>query len=220
MTANQRSQQEAFSKLTRTSKDKVNDDMFASIKTYDGKNRQAFEDWIDEIDQACRVSRHDFRKEIIKKSTGAVYQVVMSSNKCSDDELLAKLRRCFSDVPTMNQGWEKLRNLRQKENKSITVYAYQWGWALVRPSGICPENENHPHITKDFISSLQRIIRNKIANKWTKMRNPPRTFHEAFNLADRIKSQIQVANSFKLELSNDFFPQRNLRWWIWGKQSK
>ena len=37
------------------------------------------------------------------------------------------------------------------------------------------------------------------------MRNPPRTVQEAFNLADRIKSQIQVADSFKLELSNHFF---------------
>ena len=44
MAARQRSQQEAFHKLTRASKDKVNDAMFTSIKTYDGKNRQAFED--------------------------------------------------------------------------------------------------------------------------------------------------------------------------------
>ena len=38
------------------------------------------------------------------------------------------------------------------------------------------------------------------------MRNPPRNVQEAFNLADRIESQIQVADSSKLELSNDFFP--------------
>ena len=37
------------------------------------------------------------------------------------------------------------------------------------------------------------------------MRNPPRTVQEAFNLADGMKSQIQVASSFKLELSSDFF---------------
>ena len=127
MAANQRSQQEAFSELTRASKDKANDAMFASIKTYNGKNRQAFEDWIDEINQACRVSWHNFGTEIIKKSMGAVCQVVMSSDNCSDDELLAKLRSCFSDAPTMNQAWEELRNLRQKENESITVYTYQWG---------------------------------------------------------------------------------------------
>ena len=36
------------------------------------------------------------------------------------------------------------------------------------------------------------------------MRDPPRTVQEAFNLADRIESQIQVADSFKLELTRDF----------------
>ena len=38
MTASQRSQQEAFNELTKASKDKANDAMFASIKTYDGRN--------------------------------------------------------------------------------------------------------------------------------------------------------------------------------------
>ena len=38
------------------------------------------------------------------------------------------------------------------------------------------------------------------------MRNPLHTVQEAFNLADRIESQIQVAHSFKLELTNDFSP--------------
>ena len=72
MAASQRSQQEAFQELTRANKDKANDAMFASIKVFDGKNRQAFEDWIDEIDQACRVSDWDFRTEIFKKSTRVV----------------------------------------------------------------------------------------------------------------------------------------------------
>ena len=72
MAASQRSQQEAFQELTKASKDKANDAMFASIKVFNGKNRQAFEDWINEIDLACRVSDWDFRAEIFKKSTGAV----------------------------------------------------------------------------------------------------------------------------------------------------
>ena len=72
MAASQRSQQEAFQELTRARKDKANDAMFASIKAFDGKNRQAFEEWIDKINQACRVSDHDFRTEIFKKSKGAV----------------------------------------------------------------------------------------------------------------------------------------------------
>ena len=99
--------------------------MFANIKTYDGKNRQVFEDWINEIDQACWVSNHDFRTEIIKKSTGAVWQVVMSCENYSDNALLAKLRSCFSDAPTMNEARWELRNMRQMDNESITVYTYK-----------------------------------------------------------------------------------------------
>ena len=56
MAASQKSQQEAFHELTTASKDKANDAMLASIKVFDGRNRQAFEDWIDEINQAYRVS--------------------------------------------------------------------------------------------------------------------------------------------------------------------
>ena len=144
------------------------------------------------------MSGHDFRTKIIKKSTGVIHKVVMTSDKCTDDQLLFKIRSSFSDAPTMNQAREELRNMRQKDNESVIVYAYWWGRALVRSSGIHPENESHPHMIKDFISSLHRNIRNKIANKWAEMRNPPRTVQEAFDLADRIESQIQVEDSFKL----------------------
>ena len=40
MMANQRSQQEAFNRLTRANKDKTNDTMFASIKTYNGNKQK------------------------------------------------------------------------------------------------------------------------------------------------------------------------------------
>ena len=127
MATSQRSQQEAFHELTKASRDQANDTMFTSIKTYDGKNRQAFEDWIDKIHQACRVRDCDFRMEIIKKSKGVMQKVVMSCENYSDDALLVKLRSCFSDVPNMNEAREELRNMRQMENKSITVYTYKWG---------------------------------------------------------------------------------------------
>ena len=56
MAASQRSQQEVFHELMKASKDKTNDAMFVNLKNYDGKDRQAFEDWINEIDQACQVN--------------------------------------------------------------------------------------------------------------------------------------------------------------------
>ena len=41
-------------------------------------------------------------------------------------------------------------------------------------------------------------------NRWVELKNPPRTVQEAFGLTDRIELQIQLADSFKQELYNDF----------------
>ena len=182
MATSQKSQQEAFQELTRASKDKSNNAMFDSIKIFDSKNRQAFEDWINEVDQAGRVSDRDFRTEVFKKLTGAVQWVILSCDKLTDDELLVKLRSCFPHAPMMNEAREELRNMRQLEHESVSVYIYKWGRALYRSSGICPEYGRHPHVIKDFISSLKKNIRNKIANKWAEMRQLPSTVKRAFKL--------------------------------------
>ena len=102
----------------------------------------------------------------------------------------------------MNEAREELRSMRQLEHESISVYTYRWGRALYRSSGICPENERHPHVIKDFISSLKKNIRNKIANKWAEMRQLPSTVLKAFKLVSDVEKQLQVADSFKLEFSS------------------
>ena len=127
MAASQRNQQEAFQELTRASRDKANDSMFTAIKTFDGTNRQIFENWIDKVNQACRASNRGFRTELFKKSAGAVRQVILSCNEFSDDELVTKLQSCISHAPTMNEAREELRNMRQMEHESVSVYMYRWG---------------------------------------------------------------------------------------------
>ena len=111
MAASQRNQQEAFQELTRVSRDKSNDVMFTGIKMFDGTNKQIFEDWINEVDQACRASNRGFRTELFKKSAGAVRQVILSCNDFSDDKLVSKLQSCFSHAPTMNEAGEELHNM-------------------------------------------------------------------------------------------------------------
>ena len=208
MAASQRNQQEAFQELMRVNKDKSNDSMFTAIKIFDGSNRQIFEDWIDKVDQACRASNRGFRTELFKKSAGAVRQVILSCNNLSDDELVTKLQSCFSHALTMNEAREELCNMRQMEHESISVYRYRWGRALYRSSGIRPSEERHPHIIKDFISSLKKNIRNKIAKRWAEMLHPPNTVERAFELASDVEKQLQVADSFKLDFPA--YPSREL----------
>ena len=128
--------------------------------------------------------------------------MVLSCDNLTDDELVAKLRSCFSYAPTMNEVREELRNMKQLEHESIYVYTYRWGRTLYRSSGICPENERHPHVIKDFISSLKKNIRNKITNKWAEIRQLQSTVQKAFKLVSDVEKQLQVADSFKLEFSS------------------
>ena len=104
MAASQRSQQEVFQELTRASRDKANDSMFTAIKIFDGTNRQAFEDWIDEVNQACRASNRGFRTELFKKSAGAVRQVILSCEDFSDDELVSEITELFLSCSNDERG--------------------------------------------------------------------------------------------------------------------
>ena len=51
----------------------------------------------------------DLGRSYSKKSAGAVRQVILSCNNLSDDELVTKLRSCFSHAPTKNEAREELR---------------------------------------------------------------------------------------------------------------
>ena len=101
----------------------------------------------------------------------------------------------------MNEAREELHNMWKMDHESISVYMYRWGRALYRSSGIRPSKERHPHIIKDFISSLKKNIRNKIANRWAEMCHPPNTVERAFELTSDMEKQLQVTNSFKLDFS-------------------
>ena len=108
----------------------------------------------------------------------------------------------------MNEAREELRNMRQMEHESVSIYMYRWGRALYRSSGIRPSEERHPHVIKDFISSLKKNIRNKIANRWAEMRHPPNMVERAFELASDVEKQLQVTNSFKLDFPT--YPSKEL----------
>ena len=69
--AQQKSQIDVYQELTRSNKEKEHDALFTSIPVFDGDHTQC-EQWLDNMDQATRISGRDLRTELIKKSTGVV----------------------------------------------------------------------------------------------------------------------------------------------------
>ena len=112
--AQQKSQINVYQELTRSNKEKEHDALFTSIPVFDGDCTQC-EQWLDDMDQATRISGCDLRTELIKKSTGVVRNVIMMAHPdASDDDLINIIREDFSDAPTMNEAWEELLHMCQK----------------------------------------------------------------------------------------------------------
>ena len=125
--AQQKSQIEVYQELTRSNKEKEHDTLFTSIPVFDGDRTQC-EQWLDDMDQATRISGRDLRTELIKKSTGVVRQVIMMAHPdASDDDLINIIREDFSDALTMNEAREELLHMHQKPEEQMRVYVYRYG---------------------------------------------------------------------------------------------
>ena len=195
--AQQKSQIDVYQELTRSNKEKEHDALFTSIPVFDGDCTQCVQ-WLDDMDQATRISGRDLRTELIKKSTGVVRQVIMMAHPdASDDNLINIIREDFSDAPMMNEAQEELLHMCQKPEEQMRVYIYRYGHMHQRSSGIRAAEETHQHVIQDFIKSLKPKIKNKFANKFAEGRFQPRTLDHAFSLALDLEKKIQIANSFR-----------------------
>ena len=204
--AQQKSQIDVYQELTRSNKEKEHDALFTSIPIFDGDRTQC-EQWLDNMDQATRISGRDFRTELIKKSTGVVRQVIMMAHPdASDDDLINIIREDFSDAPTMNEAREELLHMRQKPEEQMRVYVYRYGRMHQRLSGIRAAEEMHQHVIQDFIKSLKPKIKNKFANKFAEGRFQPKTLDHAFSLALELEKKIQIANSFRDDIMDSRTP--------------
>ena len=204
--AQQKSQINVYQELTRSNKEKEHDALFTSIPVFDGDHTQC-EQWLDDMDQATRISGHDLRTELIKKSTGVVRNVIMMAHPdTSDDDLINMLREDFSDAPTMNEAREELLHMFQKPEDQMRVYVYRYGHMHQRSSGIRAADETHQHVIQDFIKSLKPKIKNKFANKFAECRFQPRTLEQAFSLALDLEKKIQIADSFRDDIMDSRTP--------------
>ena len=204
--AQQKSQIDVYQELTRSNKEKEHDTLFTSIPVFDGDRTQC-EQWLDDMDQATRISGRDLRTELIKKSTGVVRNVIMMAHPdASDDDLINMIREDFSDAPMMNEAWEELLHMCQKPEEQMHVYVYRYSCMHQRSSGIRAAEETHQHIIQDFIKSLKPKIKNKFANKFAEGRFQPRTLDHAFSLALDLEKKIQIANSFRDDIMDSRTP--------------
>ena len=81
--AGQQSQMDAYREMIHSNQAREDDALFAGIEVYDRKDPSHFEGWLDAVGQACNMMDRNLRKELMKKSTGAIRE-----NTLHDEHLM------------------------------------------------------------------------------------------------------------------------------------
>ena len=118
-------QMDAYKELTHSSQAREDDALFAGIEVYDGEDPSCFEGWLDAVN---KITDRNLRKELMKKSTGAIRETLSIMNASwTDDDIISKLRQDFSSMSTMNRAREELKELKQLPGQPISSYMYKYG---------------------------------------------------------------------------------------------
>ena len=126
--AGQQSQMDAYKEMTHSNQAREDDALFAGIQVYDGEDPSHFEGWLDAVEQVCNMMDRNLRKELMKKSTGAIRETLSMMNPYwTDDNVISKLRQDFSSMSTMNRAREELKDLKQLPSQPISSYKYKYG---------------------------------------------------------------------------------------------
>ena len=108
----------------------------------------------------------NLRKELMKKSTGAIRETLSMMNASwTDDDIISKLRQDFSSMSTMNRAREELKDLKQLPGQPISSYMYKYGRIHFLATGNQACNERYPTAIMEFIESLNPKIMRALAKK-------------------------------------------------------
>ena len=194
----QQSQMDAYKEMTHSNQAREDDALFAGIEVYDGEDPSHFEGWLDAVKQACNMTDRNLRKELMKKSTGAIRETLsMMNTSWTDDNVISKLRQDFSSMCTMNRTREELKDLKQLPGQPISSYMYKYGRIHFLATGNQACNERYPTAIMEFIESINPKIMRALAKKHADPRTRPQTLQQAFNMAEEASRRILETESFK-----------------------
>ena len=118
---------DAYKEMTCSNQAREDDALFAGIPVYDGEDPSHFKGWLDAVEQACNMTDRNLRKELMKKSIGAIRDALsMMNHYWTDDNIISKLRQDFSSMSTMNRAREELKDLKQLPGQPISSYMYKY----------------------------------------------------------------------------------------------
>ena len=127
-TAAQKTQSVALAQLVENTHQQEFNKMFNAIPIYDGEDPDKFEPWLEQLQNACRVGKHDIWEVAMCCTSGLVLEVLQSMDPSLGwSKIRDKLWRCFSPNRTSTHVAALLITFRkQNKNKNLRSFIYQY----------------------------------------------------------------------------------------------
>ena len=141
-TAAQETQSVALAQLVENTCQREFDKMFNAIPIYDGEDPDKFEQWLEQLQNACRVGKRDIREVAMCCTSGPVLEVlqrmdpVLGWSKIHDE-----LQRCFSPNRTSAHAAALLITFRKQNKKeNLRSFIYQYMKLHAQATGMSPKD--------------------------------------------------------------------------------
>ena len=172
----------------KSQQERALDPALMAIPTFTGNDRTKCLDWASRVKNVCQQSGRSFRQELINKSELLVQNYIASlNNNLSDEELMEKVLRFFSDVPTASHALDKLKQIEQAVDEPIINYNQRYKNLLERVEGRPLGEITSAAAMEMYLGSINLHIRKSIrATLFWNSKHAPKTVEEAMSKAQEI----------------------------------
>ena len=143
LTAAQETQSVALAQLVENTHQREFDKMFNTIPIYDGEDPDKFEPWLEQLQNACRVGKHDIWEVTMCCTSGPVLEVFQSMDPVLGwSKIREELQRCFSPNRISAHAAALLIAFRkQNKNENLRSFIYQYTKLHAQATGMSPKDD-------------------------------------------------------------------------------
>ena len=177
-----------FSEMIKGQTRRDLDPAMMAIPTFTGEEPEKCLDWINRIKNVCCQAGCSLRQELMNKSEPVVQNFIkMMGDTWTNEDIIDKILKYFSDIPTPAHAITKLRMLIQGEEEAIVMYNQKYRTLVERLEGKPVEKIDSYVELEQYLGSVILPIRKSVRNNiYWKSKHAPRTLGEAMKKAEEL----------------------------------
>ena len=192
----QQEQANAFEALAATTQQQKYETMFAAVPRYDGKNKEEYAVWLNQISSLATSGGCSLRLELLNRSEGDVTTIIAGMDDTVDD-LKEEIMRCFSNAPTMVQVIGVQRGIRQRHNEQACLYTARYEFIHNKAHNIQPEEQTQISELIHYASTLLPHLQRKLLKKVNSLPQP-KSLREAMDVTMDMEGEQQITQHEQL----------------------